>query len=311
MQLVAMVAMVTIGLTETQGRPKMQSSQSALVCVCVCLWRMLVRVLLFPWRHLPLRSKIHSLLSSYQSCVSMLCGVTPTGVTCCLHFTLNSSPTRLAWACSTQLPWVLGWGTAVGMQRGACRRHLGYGLTQAKVVLSRDEKMYPYLRLQHSKTSQEPKISIDFHFLRICLCCSWLGIVQLWVWEPQLQRQVLPTDWEYTTHAAVFYLSLCLQCVRSHVINVWASVMIRMWWSSRLQPCSGWNCSDEYFFSSIKVGYNLWKCCLESFPSAFRQQITSSNYQTMCTGKNYLDGNFGFGFCSIRAITPIMSPLYA
>lgn len=143
------------------------------------------------------------------------------------------------------------------------------------------------------------------------LSLLFMSIVQLWVWEPQLQRQVLPTDWEYTTHAAVFYLSLCLQCVRSHVINVWASVMIRMWWSSRLQPCSGWNCSHEYFFSSIKVGYNLWKCCLESFPSAFRQQITSSNYQTMCTGTNYLDGNFGFGFCSIRAITPIMSPLYA
>lgn len=54
----------------------MQSSQSSLVnvfeahaCSCVCVVSLETS---------PLRSDIHSLLSSHQSCVSMLCGVTPT-----------------------------------------------------------------------------------------------------------------------------------------------------------------------------------------------------------------------------------------
>lgn len=78
-------------LTQPQGRPKMQSRAHLCVFVahtCACV---VVSV-----ETSPLRTKIHSLLSSYQSCMSTLCGVTPTSVTCCLHFTLNSSPTRLA-----------------------------------------------------------------------------------------------------------------------------------------------------------------------------------------------------------------------
>lgn len=76
-----------------------------------------VRVLLlFPWRHLFSQAK--SIVRYHLiNPVSLLCGVTPTGVTCCLHFTLSSSPTRLVRACFTQLPWVFGCDTDVGIQR--------------------------------------------------------------------------------------------------------------------------------------------------------------------------------------------------
>lgn len=39
-----------------------------------------------------------------------------------------------------------------------------------------------------------------------------------------------------------WFSSLCLHSVRSHIMKVWASVMIRMWWSYQQQLCK----SEEF-----------------------------------------------------------------
>lgn len=82
----------------------MQSRAHLCVCVCVFVAHTCACVVVVSVETSPLRTQIHSLLSSYPPRMSTLRGVTPTSATCCSHFTLSSSPTRLARACFTQPP---------------------------------------------------------------------------------------------------------------------------------------------------------------------------------------------------------------
>lgn len=142
----------------------MQSSQSVFVVrarACACV---VVSV-----ETSNLRSEIYSLLSSnlilsHQCCVSTVCGVTPTGVICCLHFTLSSSPTRLAWACFTQLTWVFDCDTAVGIQRGVYEA-AGVRSTRPKWCSQglKGQTGYPYLRVVEFQNIIEPQINTKNH----------------------------------------------------------------------------------------------------------------------------------------------------
>lgn len=130
-------------------------------------------------------------------------------------------------------------------------------------MLSRDEKIYlRVVELQNiTRAPNKHKKSIDLHLIRICLCCSLLGLVQLWIWEP-----VLPTEqgrhnssWccrstrILTVVPLTHFLYPRVNTVWGVIMKVWASVMIRMWWSSQLQPCK-WAELQWWIRFSSKLG---------------------------------------------------------
>ncbi len=82
MQLVAIVARVTTGKSNLRGGRKCRVAR---LWLCVCVFMADARAHACVAVSVETSLSEVKLLSSYQSCVSMLCGVTPTGVTCYLH----------------------------------------------------------------------------------------------------------------------------------------------------------------------------------------------------------------------------------